>query len=77
MTQKEKMVSLMDDLRSVVHRIANNENATPEEIAVLPALADSIVHITGYAVIESSGAASPSAPHSPLPACGAGSETCP
>ena len=56
MTQKEKMINLMDDLLSVVHRISNDKSATPEEIAALPALADSIVHITGYAVIESCGA---------------------
>lgn len=62
MTQKEKMISLMDDLLTVVHRISNDKRATPQEIAVLPALADSIVHITGYAIIESSGAISPNTP---------------
>lgn len=63
MTQKEKMISLMDDLLAVVHRISNNKSATPEEIAVLPALANSIVYITGYAVIEASGSITPNAPH--------------
>ena len=75
MTQKEKMISLMDDLLSVVHRISNNKEATPEEIAALPALADSIVHITGYAVIESTGTISPSVLRSRTPACAAESKT--
>lgn len=77
MTQKEKMISLMDDLLGVVHRIARDKSATPEEIAVLPALANSIVYITGYAVIETSGSIIPSAPHLRPPVCEAGSETYP
>ena len=52
MTVKAKMIRLMDALLTVAERISEKENATPEEIAVLPALADSIVNITGYAVIE-------------------------
>lgn len=51
-TVKSKMIRLMDALLLVAERTAQKENATPEEIAVLPALADSIVNITGYAVIE-------------------------
>lgn len=51
-TVKDKMLRLMDDLLFVVHKIATDEDAKPEEIAALPALADSIVHITAYAVIE-------------------------
>ena len=51
-TVKSKMLRLMDDLLLVTNRISNDENAKPEEIAALPALADSIVRITAYAVIE-------------------------
>lgn len=49
---KSKMIRLMDALITVAERTAKNENATPEEIATLPALANSIVNITSYAVIE-------------------------
>ena len=52
MTVKEKMVHLMDTLISVVDRIAKDENAEPEKLALLPALTESIVNITGYAVIN-------------------------
>ena len=52
MTVKEKMVHLMDSLINVVDRIAKDENAEPEKLALLPALAQSIVSITGYAVIN-------------------------
>ncbi len=49
---KMKMIHLMDLLLQEVETIVNKEDQTPQEIAALPALADSIVHITGYAVIE-------------------------
>ncbi len=52
MTAKEKMVHLMDRLINVVDRIAKDENAEPEKLALLPALTQSIVSITGYAVIN-------------------------
>ena len=52
MTAKEKMVHLMDRLINVVDRIAKDENAEPEKLALLPALMQSIVSITGYAVIN-------------------------
>lgn len=51
-TVKEKMVHLMDSLINVVDRIAKDENAEPEKLALLPALTQSIVSITGYAVIN-------------------------
>ena len=49
---RNKMIRLMDALLLVVERTVKNEKATPEEIAALPALANSIVNITSYAVIE-------------------------
>ncbi len=52
MTVKEKMVHLMDSLINVVDRISKEENAELEKLALLPALTESIVCITGYAVIE-------------------------
>ena len=52
MTVKEKMVHLMDTLINVVDRIAKDENAEPEKLALLPALTKSIIDITGYAVIN-------------------------
>lgn len=52
MTVKEKMVHLMDTLINVVDRIAEDENAKPEKLALLPALTEKIVNITGYAVID-------------------------
>lgn len=51
-TVKDKMVRLMDLLLQEVEKIVNAENPTPQEVATLPALANSIVNITGYAVIE-------------------------
>lgn len=51
-TVKERMIHVMDELISVIDRIAENEDAKPEEIALLPALAESVVNITGHAVIE-------------------------
>lgn len=51
-TVKSKMIRLMDSLISVAERIASDENAKPEEIAALPALANSVIAITAYAVIE-------------------------
>lgn len=52
MTVKEKMVHLMDTLINVVDRIAEDENAEPEKLALLPALTEKIVNITEYAVIN-------------------------
>lgn len=52
MTMRDRMLNLMDSLISIVDRVAKNENAKPEEIAALPALVESIVNITRYAVIE-------------------------
>ncbi len=49
---KEKMIHLMDLLLQEVETIVNKDEPTPQEIATLPALANSIVNITGYAVIE-------------------------
>lgn len=51
---KEKMVSAMDAILSVIERIAANEKATPEELKALPELVNAMVQITGYAVIEKS-----------------------
>lgn len=51
-TTRDKMVRLMDALIEVAVRIADDKNAKPEELSILPALADSVVRITGYAVIE-------------------------
>lgn len=51
-TVREKMIRLMDALLVVAERTARKENATPEEVAALPALANSIVNITSFAVIE-------------------------
>lgn len=51
-TVREKMVHLMDLLLQEVEQIVRKKDPTPQEIAALPALADSIVNITGYAVIE-------------------------
>lgn len=48
MTVKERMSELMDDLFMVVHRIAENEKATPEEIALLPELTQTIVLLTSF-----------------------------
>lgn len=48
MTQKEKLIKLMDNLMSFAER-ACLENAKPEEIAVLPAVVDSITRLTNYA----------------------------
>lgn len=49
---KEKMTHVMDKLISVIDRIAEDENAKPEEIAALQALAQSVIDITAYAVIK-------------------------
>ncbi len=49
---REKMIQLMDSLLLVVDRIAKDEDAFPEEIALLPELADAIVKITEYVAIE-------------------------
>ena len=49
---KEKMVTVMDALLSVIERIAANEKATAEELEVLPQLAIAMAQLTGYAVIE-------------------------
>lgn len=51
-TVREKMIRLMDYSIDVVKRISEKEDAMPGEIAALPALIDSIVNITAYAVIE-------------------------
>lgn len=51
-TVKEKMVNLMDTLINVIDRIAKDENAEPEKLALLPALTESVVNITEYAVIN-------------------------
>lgn len=51
-TVKEKMIHLMDTLINVVDRIAKDENAEPEMLALIPALVECVVNITGYAVIE-------------------------
>lgn len=52
MTVREKMIKMMDALLLSAERISQNENAKPEEIALLPALASAMVEITAYAVIE-------------------------
>ena len=54
-TVRSKMIRLMVALISVAERIAQNENAKPEEIAALPGIANSVVNITAYAVIEPKG----------------------
>lgn len=49
---RDKMVHLMDLLLEEVEKIVAKAEPTPQEVATLPALADCIVNITGYAVIE-------------------------
>lgn len=52
MTQREKMVKLMDSLlvavAAITGRICENK-AKPEELAILPTLVDSINALTKYA----------------------------
>lgn len=52
MTVKERMLKLMDLLLEESEKIIKKDAPTPQEIAVLPALAEAIVRITAYAVIE-------------------------
>lgn len=54
-TVRDKMVRLMDMLLTEVNKIVSKDDQTPEEIAALPVLADSIVNITAHAVIERKG----------------------
>lgn len=49
---KDALRDTIEDLRSVINRIATKENATPEELAVLAEIANSITRMTGYARIE-------------------------
>lgn len=51
-TIRDRMLRVMDDIITVIDRIAADENAKPEEIAALPALANCLVQISAYAVIE-------------------------
>ncbi len=51
-TVRERMLHVLDLEISVMERIADKKEAKPEELALLPALADSICRITSYAVIE-------------------------
>lgn len=54
MTQREKMIKLMDSLLEVAMTISERictEKAKPEELAVLPALTDSINALSKYAYL--------------------------
>lgn len=54
-TMKERMLHLIDLMIGEVERICEKENPEPEEVKLVPALVDSIVQITAYAVIEKKG----------------------
>ena len=49
---KERMLHLIDLMIGEVEQICEKENPEPEEVKLIPALVDSIVQITAYAVIE-------------------------
>ncbi len=52
MTQREKMIELMDNLLAAAEAITSRiceDKAKPEELAILPALTDSINALTKYA----------------------------
>jgi len=48
----ERKIYVIDILIGEMERISKKEKPEPEEIALLPALVNSIVSVTGYAVIE-------------------------